>query len=45
MLRTVDLPEEIETEKVTATLKNGVLELTLPKVAKAHALRIHPKAD
>jgi HSP20 family molecular chaperone IbpA len=44
MLRTVDLPEEIETEKVTATLKNGVLELTLPKVAKAPALRIHPKA-
>jgi HSP20 family protein len=44
LLRMVELPAEIETEKVTATLKNGVLELTLPKVAKAQTLRIHPKA-
>jgi HSP20 family protein len=44
ILRIVDLPADIETDKVTATLKNGVLELTLPKVAKAHTIRIHPKA-
>jgi HSP20 family protein len=44
ILRMVDLPSEIETDKVTATLKNGVLELTLPKVAEAQTLRIHPKA-
>ena len=44
ILRMVDLPAEIETDKVTATLKNGVLELALPKVAKAQTLRIHPKA-
>jgi HSP20 family protein len=44
ILRMVDLPAEIDTDKVTATLKNGVLELTLPKVAKAQPLRIHPKA-
>lgn len=44
LLRVVDLPAEIETGKVAATLKNGVLELTLPKVAKAQTLRIHPKA-
>ena len=44
ILRMVELPAEIETEKVAATLKNGVLELTLPKVAKAQTLRIHPKA-
>jgi HSP20 family protein len=44
ILRMVELPAEIETEKVAATLKNGVLELTLPKVAKTQTLRIHPKA-
>ncbi|MGC0774230.1 MAG: Hsp20 family protein [Candidatus Acidiferrum sp.] len=44
MLRIVDLPAEIETNKVRATLKNGVMELILPKVAKAQPLRIHPKA-
>ena len=44
ILRTVDLPADIETDNVTATLRNGVLELTLPKVGKAHTLRIHPKA-
>lgn len=44
VLRIVDLPVDIETDKVTATLKNGVLEFTLPKMAKAHIVRIHPKA-
>ena len=44
ILRMVELPAEIATDKVTATLKNGVLELTLPKVAKTQTLRIHPKA-
>jgi len=44
ILRVVDLPADIETDKATATLKNGVLELTLPKAAKAQTVRIHPKA-
>ncbi len=44
ILRIVDLPAEIETEKVKANLKHGVLTLTLPKVAKTQALRIHPNA-
>ena len=44
ILRILRLPSEIEADKVTATLKNGVLELTLPKVAKAQPVRIHPKA-
>ena len=44
VLRIVDLPADIETDKVTATLKNGVLEFTMPKVAKAQIVRIHPKA-
>jgi len=44
ILRVVKLPSEIERDRVTATLKNGVLELTLPKVAKAQPMRIRPKA-
>ena len=44
ILRIVDLPSEIDRDKVAATLKNGVLELTLPKVAKAQPVRIRPKA-
>jgi HSP20 family protein len=44
VLRIVNLPAEVEADKVTATLKNGVLELTLPKVAKAQPVRIRPKA-
>ena len=44
ILRTVYLPVEIETDKVTATLKNGVLNLTIPTVAKARSVKIQPKA-
>jgi HSP20 family protein len=44
ILRIVDLPVDIETNKVTATLKNGVLEFAMPKAAKAPIVRIHPKA-
>jgi HSP20 family protein len=44
ILRLVELPVEVEADKVTATLKNGVLELTMPKASKTQATRIHPKA-
>ena len=44
ILRIVDLPVEVETDKVSAMLKNGVLDLTMPKAVKARAIRIHPKA-
>jgi len=44
ILRIVNLPAEVEANKVTATLKNGVLELALPKVIKAQPVRVHPKA-
>jgi HSP20 family protein len=45
MLRVVELPGPIETAKVTATLrKNGILTLTLPKVAPAQPVRIKPAA-
>lgn len=45
MLRVVELPGPIETTKATATLrKNGILTLTLPKVAAAQPVRIQPTA-
>jgi HSP20 family protein len=37
ILRIVDLPAEIETSKVAATLKEGILTLNLPKTARAKA--------
>jgi HSP20 family protein len=44
VMRVVELPSEVEADKVTATLKNGVLELVVPKLPKAQPVRIHPKA-
>jgi HSP20 family protein len=43
IMRVVDLPAEVETGKVTAMLKNGVLELSLPKAAKARSIRVEPR--
>jgi HSP20 family molecular chaperone IbpA len=40
----VDLPESVDAEKATATLKNGVLQLTMPKAVKAKTIEIKPKA-
>jgi HSP20 family protein len=42
--RAIDLPVEVDTSKVTATLKNGVLELSMPKAAKAKKVQIAEKA-
>jgi HSP20 family protein len=33
--RTVPLPSDVDTDKVKSSFKDGVLELTLPKIAKA----------
>lgn len=44
IMRIIGLPADVEAEKVTATLKNGMLQLTVPKAAKARAIRIQPKA-
>jgi HSP20 family protein len=44
MLRVVELPAVVETEKVTAVLKNGMLDITLPKSTKGRTIRIEPKA-
>ncbi|SRR5579871_194485 len=44
VLKVVELPMAINTEKVTATLKNGILELTMPKAAKGKTIEITPRA-
>jgi HSP20 family molecular chaperone IbpA len=44
IMRIVDLPMMVDTNKVAATPKNGVLELTMPKAAKAKTIEIRPKA-
>jgi HSP20 family protein len=41
--RVVDLPASVDARKVTATLKSGVLQLTMPKVAKARTIEIKPR--
>ena len=43
ILRVVDLPAEVDGSKVTATLKDGVLNLEMPKVAHAKTIRVEPK--
>jgi len=40
LLRVIDLPSEIDSAKATATLKNGHLELKLPKKAKAAPVNV-----
>ena len=42
--RSLELPARVDAEKVTATLKHGVLTLTLPKAAEAQPRQIAVKA-
>ena len=42
--RSMTMPRGIESEKITAEYKNGVLEVHLPKGAQTHARRIAVKA-
>ena len=44
ILRVVYLPVEVDSSKASATLKDGVLNIELPKVAHAKSARIEPKA-
>lgn len=41
--RSFTLPTEVDATNVTASVKNGVLELTLPKVAKTEAVQVEVK--
>jgi len=43
ILRVVDLPGEVDSSKVSATLKDGILNIQLPKTAHAKTVRIEPK--
>jgi HSP20 family protein len=42
--RAIELPAEVDTSKVTATLKNGVLELSMAKAARAKEVQVAEKA-
>jgi HSP20 family protein len=43
ILRAVQLPVHIDTTKASATLKDGILMIDLPKAPHAKAVRIEPK--
>jgi HSP20 family molecular chaperone IbpA len=44
LLREMFLPADIDTTKVKATLKNGILEIELPKLAVAKPVKVEAKA-
>jgi len=44
IMRVVELPVEVNTEVVSAVLKDGVLEFTMPKAAPAKKITIEKKA-
>jgi HSP20 family protein len=43
ILRTIDLPVEVDTSKVHATLKDGILTVMLPKAVNAKSVRVEPR--
>ena len=43
-VRTFSLPENVATDQINAKFKDGVLELTIPKIAKAEPRRIEVQA-
>ena len=44
ILRSVELPSDMDGTRVNATLKDGVLNLELPKAPHAKSVKIEPKA-
>ena len=44
IMRVIELPAEVQAEKATATLKDGIVELNLPRAAKARTIPIESKA-
>ena len=43
--RTIELPTEVQADKVTAVLKNGVLNISLPKLETAKKKEVKIKVD
>lgn len=43
--RTIELPTDVQTDKVTAVLKNGVLNIRLPKLETAKKKEVKIKVD
>jgi HSP20 family protein len=41
--RELNLPSEVDAEKVSATCKDGVLSITLPKAVKAKSVKVKVK--
>jgi len=44
ILRVVELPAPVDSSKASATLKDGILSIELPKAAHAKTVRLEPKA-
>ncbi|MFZ3214544.1 MAG: Hsp20 family protein [Candidatus Acidiferrales bacterium] len=44
ILRAVDLPADVDTSRASATLRDGILTIELPKTSYAKATRIEPKS-
>src|SRR5260370_443171 len=44
ILRSVELPAEVDASQTTATLKNGILELHMPRVSRGGPTRVQVKA-
>jgi HSP20 family protein len=45
VLRVIDLPEAVNSDKPSASLRDGVLELTMPKAAPAKKIQIESKTS
>ena len=43
--RTIELPQDVETEKVEASLTNGILRITMPKASAARKRQIKISCD
>jgi HSP20 family protein len=45
IMRSIELPADVDTSKVSASLKDGILTIDLPKPAQGKSVRIEPKAS